>query len=103
MFARCVSCTALLILLAIPNGARVQDNKSTPPTIVVRIRSVDTVIENVKLLVSLAGRDNIAQQIEGLIKTKVGPKGLEGIDPKRPFGGYARFTDEVQVPVGAFM
>jgi hypothetical protein len=80
-----------------PQTASAQETKNPPPTVVVRVRSVDTVIENVKLVVSLAGRENIAQQIEGLIKTKVGPKGLEGIDPKRPFGAYARFSEELQV------
>jgi hypothetical protein len=95
MFPRWMS--MLVCLLVIPQAAPAQEKKSTPPTIVVRVRSVDTVIENVKLVVTLAGRENIAQQIEGLIKTKVGPKGLEGIDPKRPFGGYARFGELLQM------
>jgi len=103
MFARWFSSVSLVCLLALPQVATAQEKKGGPPTIVVRVRSVDTVIDNVKLVVSLAGRDNIAQQIEGLIKTKVGPKGLEGIDPKRPFGGYARFTEDFQVPAGVIM
>jgi hypothetical protein len=97
MFARWLPSASFVCLLALPQPAISQEKASGPPTIVVRVRSVDTVIDNVKLVVSLAGRDNIAQQIEGLIKTKVGPKGLEGIDPKRPFGGYARFSEELQV------
>ena len=96
MFARWFSCASFVCLLALPQAVSAQEKKA-PPTVVVRVRSVDTVIENVKLVVALAGRENIAQQIEGLIKTKVGPKGLEGIDPKRPFGGYARFSEELQV------
>src|SRR5713101_4229696 len=104
MFLRWFSFASLVCLVAIPQSVSAQDTKkSTPPTVVVRVRSVDTVIDNVKLVVALAGRENIAQQIEGLIKTKVGPKGLEGIDPKRPFGGYARFTEELEVPAGVLM
>src|SRR5438876_12182497 len=103
MFARWISCAALVCLFALPQGAMAQDKKYTPPTVVVRVRSVDTVIDNVKLVVALSGRENIAQQIEGLIKTKVGPKGFEGIDPKRPFGAYARFTEEVELPAGVVM
>jgi hypothetical protein len=103
MFARWFSSVSFVCLLALPQLATAQEKKGGPPTVVVRVRSVDTVIDNVKLVVSLAGRDNIAQQIEGLIKTKIGPKGLEGIDPKRPFGGYARFTEDFQVPAGVVM
>jgi hypothetical protein len=70
------------------------DDKSAPPTLVVRVRSVETVIENVKQIVTLAGKEDLAPQIEGLIKSKIGPNGIEGIDLKRPFGGYAQISPD---------
>jgi len=94
----------LVVLSAAPSVVRAgDDDKSAPPALVVRIRSVDTVIENVKQIVALAGRENVAQQIEGLIKTKIGPNGIEGIDLKRPFGGYARVGSDFSDIMGAVM
>ncbi len=101
MNKRWYSCWAVSFLVLVPTALRAQDAKS--PTVTVRVRSVDTVVENIKLVVELAGRGNIAQQIEGLIKTKIGEKGLEGIDPKRPFGGYARIGQEINDVAGVVM
>lgn len=65
------------------------------PTAVVRVRSLDTLVDNAKLLITLAGREEIAKQVEGLIKAKIGVQGLEGIDPGRPLGAYATFGAEI--------
>jgi hypothetical protein len=100
MFKR-FDASAIAWVLLVPVLGLAQEAKA--PTVVVRVRSVDTVIENIKLVVELAGRENVAQQIEGLIKTKIGPNGLEGIDPKRPFGGYARIGKEIEDVAGVIM
>jgi hypothetical protein len=103
MYRRWLSCV-LVIVAASPAVVRAaDDDRSTPPTVVVRVRSVDTVIDNVKQIVALAGRENMAQQIEALIKTKIGENGIEGIDLKRPFGGYARMGKDFGDVVGAIM
>ncbi|MBI3410015.1 MAG: hypothetical protein HY040_16870 [Planctomycetes bacterium] len=91
--------TLLIFGAAAPRVAAQQG----PPTLVFRVRSLDTVVENVKLLVSLAGREEVAKQVEGLIKTKIGAKGLEGVDPTRPFGGYARLGNEITDVFGAVL
>ena len=58
---------------------------------------------NIKLIVQLAsGKENVAQQIEGLIKTKIGPNGLEGIYLKRPFGD-GRIGKEIEDVAGVIM
>ena len=90
-----------LSLVSLVAPVRAQGN--VPPTISLQIRSFDAVLENVKLLVSLSGREEIAKQVEGLIKTKIGPKGLEGIDPDRPFGVYAQFGKELNDVSGVIM
>src|SRR5262249_22280337 len=89
MLIRSVGCLAMVIVL-MTGGVRATAQEASP-TILVQIRSLDAVIDNVKLLVALSGRENIANQVEGLIKAKVGPQGLEGIDPKPPFGVYGQF------------
>jgi len=66
-----------------------------PPTISVQVQSLDAVLKNLKLLVVMSGREEIASKVEGLVKTKIGPKGLEGIDTNRPFGAYFRFGKDL--------
>jgi hypothetical protein len=99
MVARWISGVVLAFMLVVPAPARAGE-KQAPPAVVVRVRSLDTIFEHFKLLAALAGQEEIGNQIEGLIKTKVGPKGLEGIDPKRPFGAYARFGKELDDVAG---
>src|SRR5262249_28765627 len=51
-------------------------------------------ISNFRYLGGLVGREEEAKQIEGLIKAKAGgPKGLEGIDAKRPMALYGMFGE----------
>ena len=91
----------LLCLLIVPAAARAQ--ASTPPTVVLRVNSIDSLIDHVKFLASLAGQKDAASQIEGLIKTKIGDKGLEGVDSGRPFGFYGRIGKELDDISGAVL
>ncbi len=75
-------------LVALPTPARPADEKAQAPTLVVRVRSIDGLINDFKYLATLAGRAEEAKQFDGLIKSRVGEKGLEGIDTKRPLGLY---------------
>lgn len=95
---------ALFLLVATSPVARAGAPKpDAPPAIVVRVQSLDTVLQNVKLLVSLAGREEAARQIEGLVKGKVGPKGLEGIDTTRPLGAFVHFGAKIEEVSGAVL
>src|SRR5262245_26740832 len=91
----------LALVVALPFAARA--GGADKPAAVVRVRSLDALVENAKLLVSLAGREEIAKQVEGLIKAKIGVQGLEGIDPARPFGAYARFGKQLDDIGGAIL
>ena len=68
-----------------------------------RFAPLDTVLDNVKLLVTLSGREEIAKHVEGLVKAKIGNKGLEGIDPARPFGVYGRFGKDLNEISGVLL
>src|SRR5437879_5039239 len=92
----------VLVLVILPAAAHGQV-KTTPPTIVVRVNSVDSLVNYVKFLAGLAGQKDAAQQIEGLIKTKIGEKGLEGVDTGRPFGFYGRIGKELDDISGAIL
>jgi hypothetical protein len=92
----------LLFLLFFSATIEVQA-QTTPPTVVVRVNSIDSLIDHVKFLVGLAGQKDAARQIEGLIKTKIGEKGLEGVDSGRPFGFYGRVGKEIDDVSGAIL
>jgi hypothetical protein len=91
-----VSVTLLCLVQPVGGGDKA-------PAIVMRVRSLDALLENAKLLVNLTGEDAAARQIEGLLKAKVGVKGIEGIDPKRPLGAYVRFGKEIGDISGAVL
>jgi hypothetical protein len=89
MIARWFFSLALLSLVAIPASIRAgADAPADTPTLVVRVRSIDGLLSDFQYVANLAGREEEAKQLEGLFKSRVGPKGLEGIDTKRPLGLY---------------
>jgi len=92
MRARLVPALALLCLIGVPTAAFAapapEDDKKAKPAIVVQVQSIDELMANFKYLATLAGQEEVAKQFEGLLKSMTGPKGLEGIDTKRPIGLY---------------
>jgi hypothetical protein len=80
---------ALLALVALPAAAPAQE-KPEPPALIVRVRSLENLFESGKLLFEAAGKGQVLKQIEDLIKSKAGPKGLAALDARRPLGLYAR-------------
>lgn len=91
MFAVCV---VALAAFAAPITA--QDNKpDAPPTIVVRVRSLENILDSVKLFGKLLGPDEV-KKFDELIKDKLGPKGLDSINPRQPIGLYVRLAKELK-------
>lgn len=90
----------LLCLVISPAAALAQ---AKTPTVVLRINSIDSLIDHVKFLASLAGQKDAASQIDGLIKSKIGPNGLEGVDSGRPIGFYGRIGKELDDISGAVL
>jgi hypothetical protein len=95
--------TLLLPVLFLLAPAVRAGDKAAPPGIVVRVQSLDALLQNLNLVVKLVGQEEAAKQIEGLVKSKIGAKGLEGIDPARPFGAYVRFGKALDDVRGAFI
>ncbi len=102
MFSRWIS-VPLVLVLAAPVAAGDKKVEAFIPAVVVRVKSLDAVIDNFKLLAKVVGQEEIAQQLKRLIETKVDPKGLEGIDPARPFGFYGRMGQEFNDVTGVVM
>jgi hypothetical protein len=98
-------CSLVVVgLVAAAPAARAGEKPVTvEPGVVVRVKSLDTVLQNLKLLATLLGREQAALDIQGLIKAKVGAKGLQGIDMGRPVGAYVRFGQELEDLNGALL
>jgi hypothetical protein len=88
------------LMAAVPARTLAQADE---PSVVIRVKSLDTVLQNLKLLASIVGREDAAQDIQGLIKAKVGAKGLQGIDLARPVGAYVRFGKAIEEINGAVL
>jgi len=69
--------------------------EATAPALVVQVRSLDRVFDQAKLILSLIGRDEIADKIDGLLRAKIGAGGFEGVDHKKPFGVVVNFGKEI--------
>jgi hypothetical protein len=87
MFARWFVSVALLGLMILPSPVRAAAEETTP-TLVIRLRSIDALFSDFQYVASLAGREEEGKQLQGLLSSRAGPKGLEGIDTKRPLGLY---------------
>src|SRR5262245_34448378 len=96
MRTRWLTCLALLALAALPTPPlAAQQKPQTPPTVVLRVRSLDTLFDTARLVAGLFGKEETVKQLEDLIKSKAGPKALEAIDAKRPVGLYARIGKDI--------
>src|SRR5262245_43643335 len=73
---------ASLAALAAPAAAQ------EPPTVLVRVAPLDEITETAGYVAALADQEEAAKQFLGLMKALTGPKGLEGIDTKKPWGAY---------------
>jgi hypothetical protein len=95
---------ALTLLFVLFAAQAVQaGEKADTPTVVVRVQSLNALLQNLNLVVRLVGQEEAANQIEGLVKSKIGKKGLQGIDPSRPFGAYVRFGKAIDDINGAIL
>jgi hypothetical protein len=67
-------------------------DEPAPPTVIVRLNSIDSLIADGVYLAKLAGdqAENIAKQAEAFYQSLKTPKGLQGIDPSKPIGAYGR-------------
>jgi hypothetical protein len=66
------------------------------PTIELRVRSVNDLVDRVEYAAGLFGKEDVGKQARELVKGLTADgKGIEGIDPKHPIGAYATLAKEV--------
>jgi hypothetical protein len=91
---RLILAGVMLCLVGIALPVRAADPKREAPTFVLRVQSIDNLMADVKYLAALVGEEEQAKQLEGLLNSMAGEKGLAGFDTKRPLGVYATFGSE---------
>jgi hypothetical protein len=63
----------------------------------VRLRSVIDLLDKAEYIAGLAGKETPVAQARELVKSlSADKKGIEGVDPKKPFGAYAVLEKEVE-------
>ena len=81
MLLRMLPFVALLGLVACPAPARPADAEKTQPTFVLRIKSINDLLSDVKYVAKMAGQEDKVQQADGMLSTLVTEDtGLQGID-----------------------
>src|SRR5262249_37167942 len=74
-----------------------------PPAVIVRLASLDSLFDQLALLGGLVGQGDVAAKLDESIKGRLGPKGLYGIDAKKPIGLYARFGTHLSDITGVLL
>lgn len=106
MRSRLLPFVALACLVFVPAAARPDDAKETKkaaPALIVRMRSLDSMIADFSYLAGQVGKEEEAKQAVELLKERTGNKGLEGIDTKKPMGLYVFAGPNGTDSYGAFM
>ena len=95
MRTRIAALAGLVLLAAAPALTRAADDKADKPALVVAFKSLDGLIADAKYIATLADKEEEAKQAEKTLQSLVGgPKGLEGVDAKKPIGLYARINED---------
>jgi hypothetical protein len=85
MYRRRLTVWAALALAVAP----VQALSAEKPALVVRIKSINGLLEDLKYFAQLGGGKESLDPIDNFLKSLIGEKGAETIDPNRPLGLYA--------------
>jgi hypothetical protein len=103
MFRRTLVLVVLLLAPVVAHASTTPQPASPPPTLIVRLAPLDTLFDDVKLVGSMFGKEDPTRVLDEAIKSKLGPKGLFGIDGKRPIGFYGRVGKDISDLNGVLM
>lgn len=92
---------ALLGLSALPHTSAAAEAKRAAdadfaPAAVVRVASLDSLIDDARYLSKQARRDELARHVEAMLTALTGKKGLRGVDPKKPLGAYGTLAGRIE-------
>ena len=82
------------LTLSLTNTTRA-DDETAGPALEIRLRAVNDLLTSFEYIGESVGKGDEVKQAAALVKAFAGPKGVEGIDIKRPFGFYGIVTPNV--------
>jgi hypothetical protein len=106
MVARMLTFFAVVMFVGAPAPVRAADDaKSTTPTFVIRIDSINNLIENAKYLAELAGQKDKAEEGLSFVKATIESQKIDkAIDFTRPIGMYGKINaDNPQDSAGVLL
>jgi hypothetical protein len=78
--------------------------KDAGPAVELRLRSVNDLLDRAEYVAGLAGNEAAIGQARDFLKSiSIEGKGIQGIDPKRPVGAYARLETDIKTSPFVFM
>jgi hypothetical protein len=84
----------LALVGILPARAAEATVESANSTLVVRIKSINGLLEDLKYVAKLGGKGDEADMASGYVNGLSSDKGLEGIDPKKPIGLFGNVAED---------
>jgi hypothetical protein len=84
----------LVLVGTLPAPAAEATVDSANSALVVRIKSINGLLEDMKYVAKLSGKGDAAEQAASHVNEFSSDKGLEGIDPKKPIGLYGNVAED---------
>src|SRR5581483_9396257 len=78
-----------LVLAVVPVRADDPKPKAIVPAVVVRVKPIEALVDDARYLAELADKADEFKMYEGIYKSMLKDKSLEGIDITRPIGAYS--------------
>ncbi len=102
MLARYMLGLTLMGLIICPAPARTADEKTTQPTVQIRLKSLDRTLDDLKFFLSSVGQEAAFKQFEDL---KNGPLAgpLSAIDAKKPWALYGQIKEDLTESAGVLL
>lgn len=100
MFTRVVCVVALLGLVAAP--ARSAEPKTKTPTVLVRVHSLNRLLDDVRYVLRLTDQPDALKQFDDGLKQGF-PNGLEGIDATKPWAAYGVLEPNLMETAGVLL
>src|SRR5262249_12411869 len=88
-------CLGMIGFVALSPSLRAAEQETkTSPILVLRVKSIDNVLSDLKYVLNSAGQEQQVKEFEDQLN-KALPKGFEGIDTKQPFGLYGKIEENL--------
>ncbi len=98
MLRKFVTLLAVLSIGLLPTTVRAQTKKgkAQEPTIVLRVKSFQALVDSFKTVANAIGKGEEAKQVEGVLGSAIGQAALKGVDTKRPWIVYGKIGANLQ-------